>query len=189
MELSTPFVLASGSPRRKELLAMCGFSFTVAPNDADETLPAGIAPGKACELLARRKAAAALPEANGRPVVAADTVVFLDGNILGKPTSQKDAIRMLSLLSGKTHQVYTGVCIMQGNREETFSAVTSVTFFPLSEKEILDYIRTGEPMDKAGAYGIQGKGALLVRAIDGDFYNVVGFPLSLFYRRYLLFGS
>lgn len=187
MNQSSPFLLASASPRRRDLLEMCGFSFSVAATNADESLPDGISPDKACMLLARRKASAAQNLAAGKLVVAADTIVYHNGNILGKPESQKDAIHMLSLLSGNTHQVYTGVCLMQAQREDTFFDVTSVSFLPLSENEILHYVQTGEPMDKAGAYGIQGKGAMLVRAIHGDFYNVVGFPLSLFNQHYLRF--
>ena len=183
MNQTIPFILASASPRRRELLAMCGFSFSVRPACADESLPAGVAPDAACMLLARRKAAAARQEDDGALIVAADTIVYYQGKLLGKPASEEEAIRMLTLLSGQTHQVYTGVCLMQGAREDTFFAVTSVSFLPLSEADILSYVQTGEPMDKAGGYGIQGRGALFVSGIQGDYYNVVGFPLSQFNQR------
>lgn len=170
-------ILASNSPRRAEILKQGGFSFEKRVADTDETLPAGISPTAAVETLAQRKGRA-VPRAADEVVLAADTVVTLDGRILGKPTGAADAKAMLEMLSGRTHSVFTGVYITDGNREFLFHTQTLVTFFDLRETEIDAYIESGEPMDKAGAYGIQGRGALFVEKIDGDYLNVVGLPLS-----------
>ena len=174
--------LASASPRRRELLALAGYSFAVMPADADETVPAGVVPRDAAALLAGRKAdaAARLPEflARGDVILAADTVVDLGGQILGKPKDENDARRMLAALSGKRHAVHTGFCVLAGEKRVCGVESTQVEFYPLSAAEIDRYVRTGEPMDKAGAYGIQGKGALLVRRIAGDYCTVVGLPLA-----------
>ena len=172
-------VLASGSPRRRQLLEQIGLTgFRVLPSDADESLPDGIAPGKAVERLSARKGAAVAAQARpGALVIAADTVVALDGAILGKPRDRAEAEAMLTALSGRTHQVYTGVTLLQDGRRLTEHEVTAVTFRPLSPEEIAAYVSTGEPMDKAGAYGIQGLGALLVERLEGDYFNVMGLPL------------
>lgn len=177
--------LASASPRRRELFALAGYSFAVMPADADETVPAGVVPRDAAALLAGRKAdaAARLPEflarrAPGDVILAADTVVDLGGQILGKPKDENDARRMLAALSGKRHAVHTGFCVLAGEKRVCGVESTQVEFYPLSAAEIDRYVRTGEPMDKAGAYGIQGKGALLVRRIAGDYCTVVGLPLA-----------
>ena len=172
-------VLASQSPRRRELLARLGHTgLQVLPADVDETLPEGISPERAVEELSRKKALAlSLPE--DCVILAADTVVAIDGKILGKPRDGAEANRMLHLLSNRCHQVYTGVTVAQAGRALTRHECTEVVFRALTDREILDYIATGEPMDKAGAYGIQERGALLVRAIRGDYFNVVGLPLCL----------
>lgn len=173
-------ILASKSPRRKELLGKITKDFVVQSAEVDETLPAGIAPAQAVLYLSAIKAS---PLNNGTDIVlGADTVVALEGEILGKPGDAEDARRMLTLLSGKTHSVFTGVTVLQGPHKESFFCETKVTFYSLSEKEITAYINTGEGMDKAGAYGIQGVGALLVEKIDGDYFNVVGLPVSRLYR-------
>ena len=171
-------ILASASPRRRELLTLAGVSFGVECADADETLPQGISPRDAVELLALKKAAAVASSHSDCAVIGADTVVCAQGKILGKPTDYDEAFEMLSLLSGKTHSVYTGVTIIKGEKTDTFFEKTDVEFYDLSDEEIADYISTGEPMDKAGAYGIQGYGALLVKKISGDFFNVVGLPVG-----------
>lgn len=171
-------VLASGSPRRRELLALIFPSFDLFSPDADETVPPGLPAGEAPELLARRKAENAVPYAGGRLVIAADTLVTVDEKILGKPLGPEDACSMLRLLSGRSHRVYTGVCLRRGVRCRSFTQCTEVTFYPLSEEEIRRYVAGGEPLDKAGAYGIQGEGALLVEKIKGDYYNVVGLPVA-----------
>ncbi len=176
-------LLASGSPRRRELFTEAGLNFEVVSVDVDET-PNEKEPEKVAQELSRRKAIAADREpASGRNkvIVAADTVVIHNGKVLGKPKDEADAVRMLTELSGAVHDVITGVTILTPGREEvTFSQRTRVRFRPLSEEEIRDYVATGEPMDKAGAYGIQGLGGRLVEGIDGDFNNVVGFPIDRF---------
>lgn len=172
-------VLASGSPRRRQLLEQIGLTgFRVLASDVDESLPAGLGPGEAVELLSARKGAAVAGLVSPETlVIAADTVVALDGAILGKPRDGEEARRMLSALSGRTHQVYTGVSLFYRGERRTEHEVTSVAFRPLSEEEIAAYVATGEPMDKAGAYGIQGLGALLVERLEGDYFNVMGLPL------------
>lgn len=174
----TPILLASGSPRRRELLQLGGVHFQVMSRPTDETLPDSIAPWEAVLFLARQKGRAVREACPHQAVLSADTVVALEGRILGKPRDEQQAEQMLSFLSGKTHQVYTGVCVFDGHQEHVFYEKTDVTFWSLTEEEIRAYVKTGEPMDKAGAYGIQGKGALLVERICGDYFNVVGLPLS-----------
>lgn len=178
-------VLASKSPRRKELLAMAGIPFTALSTGAQESVAPGTPPQRAVVELAERKARAAAlqKEAAGKTVVGADTVVALGGKIFGKPRNEAEAFEMLSALSGETHRVFTGVCILFPERESVcFYEKTDVTFYPLAPEEIEAYISTGEPMDKAGAYGIQGRGALFVKRISGDFYNVVGLPVGRLVR-------
>ena len=178
-------LLASGSPRRRELFTEAGLNFEVVSVDVDET-PNEKEPEKVAQELSRRKAAAAERMIYGetdrnKVIVAADTVVIHNKEVLGKPKDEADAVRMLTELSGAVHDVITGVTILTPGREEvTFSQRTRVRFRPLSEEEIRDYVATGEPMDKAGAYGIQGLGGRLVEGIDGDFNNVVGFPIDRF---------
>ena len=142
----------------------------------DESLPQGILPEEAVQLLARKKAKAI--DTQDRLVLAADTVVALDGIIFGKPHDEEDARRMLRTLSGKTHQVHTGVCLQKDGKETVFCETAKVKFYPLTEEEIDRYVSSKEPLDKAGAYGIQGKGALLIRRIDGDYYTIVGLPIA-----------
>ncbi len=174
--------MASASPRRAELMKLAGFKFLVAPSAADEGLPDGVEPEKWAVILAERKAldvAGRFPEA---VVVGADTIVACEGRVLGKPRDKAEAAEMLGFLSGKRHQVFTGVCIVRGGLKRSFCCCTDVEFYPLSEDEIWDYVNSGEPLDKAGAYGIQGKGALLVKEICGDYYNVVGLPIAMLCR-------
>ncbi len=174
-------ILASQSPRRIELMREAGFDVRVIPADIDETALPGEGPFELVERLSRAKAAAVADE-HARPgerVVAADTIVALDGELLGKPADEADARRMLRALAGKTHQVATGVCIARDGLAESFVDITDVTFYGLTDAEIDAYVATGEPMDKAGAYGIQGRhGRMLVEKIDGDFYNVMGLPIA-----------
>lgn len=176
------FYLASASPRRQELLQRVLPDFEICPADADESLPDGIAPDEAVKLLSARKACVVSHLHPADWVLGADTIVSLDGMILGKPHDEEEALAMLSALSGKTHQVYTGVTLQQGQRVHSFSVCSDVTFYPLSAEEIRSYIQTGEPMDKAGAYGIQGLGALLVERISGDYFNIVGLPIARLLR-------
>lgn len=171
-------VLASASPRRKQILETVGFEVGVRVPDADESLPDGISPDKAVERLASLKASAVERKAD-EIIIAADTVVVLDGKILGKPENEYQAKEMLFSLSGRTHFVYTGVCVLKGEKRTVFHDCTKVEFYPLTEEEIDSYIKTGEPMDKAGAYGIQGRGCAFVEGIEGDFFNVMGLPVAL----------
>jgi len=170
-------ILASASPRRRELLSYIRPDFAVIATDADETLPPDTPPDEGVQVLALRKAqvvAATHPEAT---VIGADTMVMLDGVLFGKPEDHTDAARMLRALSGREHLVYTGVAILSPRGQQVFYQETAVRFVKLSEEDISGYVRTGEPMDKAGAYGIQGGGALFVSGISGDFYNVMGLPV------------
>ena len=183
-------VLASGSPRRQELLRRIGVTdFDIRVPETEESYPAGLTPREVVEYISREKAdAAAKLCAEDEIVITADTMVFLDEARLGKPRDEADALRMLTALQGRRHTVCTGVTVCQGDRMETESEATEVTFRPASEAELLGYIRTGEPMDKAGAYGIQGKGSLLVEKIDGDFFNVMGLPVLRLSRMLGRFG-
>lgn len=180
-------ILASGSPRRKELLEQVGIPFVVKTAEVEENIPPNISPEEAVQLLAAKKARAV--SAEEQLVLAADTVVALDGKIFGKPLDSKSAAAMLRALSGKVHQVHTGVCIRKGQQEIVFCETSHVEFYPLTDDEIDRYVASGEPMDKAGAYGIQGKGALLVRGIQGDYYTVVGLPLARVARELKKFPS
>lgn len=173
-------ILASASPRRKELLAFINKDFEIKVSSVDETLPNGISPKEAVEYLSKIKACAI--DAGDDIVIGADTVVAFDDVILGKPCDEDDAVKMLKDLSGRTHSVFTGVTVKQGEKIKTFSVETKVEFFDLTDDEIKRYVATGEPMDKAGAYGIQGFGSLLVKKIDGDYFNVVGLPVSALNR-------
>lgn len=171
-------ILASASPRRQELLRLITTDFTVHPVNADESLPHMLPLCDAAQFLARKKAQTAAKQFPHAVIIGADTVVFLDQQILGKPKSPEHAAEMLRLLSGKTHQVITGVALAKDNRMQSFQTKTNVTFYPLSDAQIQQYVSTGEPLDKAGSYGIQGYGALLVERIEGDYYGVVGLPIA-----------
>jgi len=173
-------VLASGSPRRREILSRFIREFEVVPSGASEECSIKDPKGYAIEI-ARRKARE-VHERVGGTVIGADTVVSIDGQILGKPGNEEEALEMLRLLSGRVHRVTTGYCIVHGRDEITGAVVTEVKFRELDDELIRAYIRTGEPMDKAGAYGIQGKAGLFVEWIKGDYYNVVGFPMEIIWR-------
>ena len=172
-------VLASRSPRRQELLRRIGLdNFTIAVPDVDEWYPEGLSPRRTVEYISAEKSAAAANMAAPEDIViTADTMVFLGDERLGKPKDEDEAFLFLSSLSGKKHSVCTGVTVSQGNRILTDSVATDVYFRELLPEEIRAYIKTGEPMDKAGAYGVQGRGTLFVERIDGDFFNVMGMPL------------
>ena len=169
-------ILASASPRRKELLGLYGIPFTVRAADIDETMDPDKPPFDEVARLSREKALA-VPREPEDVVVAADTIVVCDGIVLGKPRDEAQAIEMLSLLSGRAHQVMTGCTVLRGQKDETFTEVTDIHFCPLSPGEIRRYVATGEPMDKAGAYGIQGGAALFCQRMEGDYYNVMGLPV------------
>ncbi len=177
-------VLASKSPRRSEILKNAGIDFIVRVADADETIEKGTKPEDAVKILAERKARA-VERAKDETVLGADTVVVLDGNILGKPRNREDAFRMLRSLSGREHSVFTGVCAVSENNSVVFAVETKVEFFELSDREIDEYIDTKECDDKAGAYGIQGLASKFVKGIKGDYFNVVGLPISSIYEKIL----
>lgn len=183
-------VLASGSPRRQELLERIGITdFDIRVPEAEESYPAGLTPQQIVEYISREKAdAAAKLCAPDEIVITADTMVFLDDQRLGKPADEADALRMLTSLQGRHHTVCTGVTVRQGNRSLTESETTEVYFRPAGEAELRAYIATGEPMDKAGSYGVQGKGALLVERLNGDFFNVMGLPVLRLSRMLSQFG-
>ncbi|MBR4200811.1 MAG: septum formation inhibitor Maf [Oscillospiraceae bacterium] len=176
-------ILASASPRRRELLEKLQIPFEVIVSDCDETLPDGIPAESAAELLAVRKAAAVAKAHPEAVVIGADTTVILDEEILGKPADEADCKRMLHALSGRQHKVITGVGIFWAGHSLSFSDETAVQFYPLTDAEINAYAASEEPYDKAGAYGIQGQGALLVAGIHGDYYNVMGLPVARLARQ------
>ena len=169
-------ILASASPRRKELLALFGLPFLIRAADIDETMDPGKSPYDEVGRLSLEKARAVPREADDL-VIAADTIVVCQGRVLGKPGSKEEARAMLRLLSGRDHQVMTGCTILKGDRQDTFTEVTDLHFRELSDREIDRYVSSGEPMDKAGAYGIQGGAALFCTHMVGDYYNVMGLPV------------
>jgi len=197
----TRWILASASPRRQELLRNLGHEFEVIVSHGEENakLPEGFKiedePAFFAKAKAREVASLVKTQQTGDAasenilVIGADTLVMLDGKALGKPQDQDDARYMLRLLSGRTHEVVTGCCLILNGKEHTFEEHTKVTFYDLTEEEISSYINSGEPMDKAGAYGIQGLGCLLVRGIEGDFFNVVGLPVARLYREIQAFEA
>ena len=184
-------ILASASPRRREILSQAGFVFEVMPSTKEETRR-GSTPQEIVEHLAEDKARDT-GEACKAPcvVLGADTIVVCDGEIMGKPKDEAEARRMLEKLAGRGHQVYTGVALLEkgdGQRLHTFHQKTEVFVYPMTEEEITGYIATGEPMDKAGAYGIQGRFGMYIEKIEGDYLNVVGLPLARVYREMKLLG-
>ena len=181
-------VLASGSPRRQELLQRIGIrDFTVRVPQVEEWYPDGLTPEEIVCYISREKSQA-VPSDQEEIVITADTMVFLDDQRLGKPQDEADALRMLTALQGRRHTVCTGVTVRQGDRVLTESEATGVIFRPAEESELRAYIATGEPMDKAGSYGVQGKGALLVERLEGDFFNVMGLPVLRLSRMLAQFG-
>lgn len=196
MEQTVKVILASGSPRRKELFERIGLEFSIVKSDAEEVITKTV-PEEVVMELAMQKAAAVKEQLsktvfswNGTLIIGADTIVVSEGKILGKPRNERDALDILMSLSGKEHSVFTGVCGIYLDKDGTcveengicFAEETVVAMYPFSQEEAQAYIRTQEPMDKAGAYGIQGIGAVLVKEIKGDYNNVVGFPLAAFFR-------
>lgn len=175
--------LASESPRRKELLSMVGIDFETVSHGAEGLVPNDCPLEEAVENLALEKVRTAAAPSSDSPILGSDTIVALDGKIFGKPRDREDAAGMLRALSGRTHKVYTGVAINKPGHISSFTSVTEVEFYELSDEEIEDYLDTGEYADKAGAYGIQGVGAMLVKQIRGDYYTVMGLPIAEVYRR------
>ncbi len=177
-------ILASASPRRKEIMEMAGLDFDVAVSDCEEHVSYN-GPEDMVKKLSHRKAGAVADmlvnkEGEEYLVIGSDTIVYFDGEILGKPKDEEEAFRMLKSMAGKTHVVYTGVTVIEtpSMQKETFCEQTTVEFYEVSEEEIKEYIRTKEPLDKAGSYGVQGRGAFLVKRIEGDYYTVVGLPIA-----------
>ena len=179
---SQMLVLASASPRRQELLRNAGIPFEVQPAHTPEDPLAGEGAKECAERLSREKALAIAEQRPNDVVLGADTVVVIDGQILGKPTNAADAARMLRMLSGREHQVITGICLVTSGRCSVASEITVVAMSEISEREIADYIASGEPMDKAGAYAIQGIASRWIPRIEGDYSNVVGLPVALVCR-------
>ena len=171
-------VLASASPRRQELLKQITDSFIVKVSSVEEIIPEGMLCDEVPQFLATLKAKDVATDFPNDLVIGADTCVLCDGKILGKPKDEDDAFNMLSDLSGKTHSVITGCALVKAEKSISFSVTTEVEFFDLTEDEINKYIKTNEPFDKAGGYGIQGKGSLFVKRINGDYFNVVGLPIA-----------
>ena len=183
-------VLASGSPRRRELLERIGVTgFLIRVPDVEESFPEGLTPPQVVSYISREKAEAAARLCGPEDIViTADTMVFLDDRRLGKPRDEAHALEMLTALQGRKHTVCTGVSVCRGAKRLTESESTDVFFRPASEAELRSYIATGEPMDKAGAYGVQGRGALLVERLEGDFFNVMGLPVLRLSRMLARFG-
>ncbi len=171
-------ILASASPRRKELLETAGIEFEICVSDADESIPGGTKPVDAAKMTATKKALAVAESHKDDIVIGADTIVVANGKILGKPKDTADAEAMLRELSGIEHEVITGVCIVNDGKTNAFEQISKVKFYELTADEIKSYVATGEPMDKAGSYGIQGKGCVLVEKIEGDYFNIVGLPVA-----------
>ncbi len=172
------YILASQSPRRRELLSIITEEFKVLPSGVEEIIPDGLENTKVPEYLAKIKAEDIAKDYPNAVVIGADTSVILKNEILGKPKNREDAFKMLKFLSGNTHLVVTGCAIIKGDKVDSFSVTSEVEFFNLSDDEINAYLDTDEPYDKAGSYGIQAKGALLVKEIRGDYFNIVGLPIG-----------
>ncbi|MGN0706975.1 MAG: Maf family protein [Faecalibacterium sp.] len=176
--MTRPLILASASPRRRELLSLYTTDFTVSVSDFEESGVQAATPAQLVEKLARGKCLSVAARHPGCVVLGCDTVVDVNGEVFGKPQDAADAARMLRALSGSTHQVHTGVCVSDSVRTKSFVDSCNVTFFPISEQEIARYAATKEPYDKAGAYGIQGRAALWLDHLEGDYYTIMGLPVS-----------
>ena len=183
LRIDEKVILASASPSRKMLLEQAGLNFEVVVSGVDETVPPTYTPAQTVEALAARKAQAVYRLRQDRPIIAADSVVSIDGLILGKPADDEAARATLRRLSGRTHQLVTGVCLLANGKRDVFHHVTQVTFYPLTEEEIAEYVALGESRGRAGAYGIEGIGVVLIQSIQGDYPNVVGLPVAETLRR------
>ena len=176
-------VLASQSPSRKMLLEQAGIAFDVVVSGVDEDVPEGFTPAQTVEELSARKARAVAPLCPGRAVIAADSIVSIDGLVLGKPESDEAACQMLRRLSGRTHELFPGVCLLAKGGQQVFHQVTQVKFYDLTDEEIAAYVAMGESRGRAGSYGIEGAGVILVESIQGDYSNIVGLPVAETLRR------
>lgn len=181
-------ILASKSPRRRELMKLTGLEYIAVDVDADETFDSSLPIADAVADISARKAGAVKGVCDSDVIIAADTAVVLNGKVYGKPSDEREAMEILSALSGRTHKVITGLTVKQGSRSVSCAEITEITFRRLGSEEIAAYIKTGEPLDKAGAYGIQGTAALFVSGICGDYYNVVGLPLCRLCETLKTFG-
>ena len=178
LKIERKLILASASPSRKMLLEQAGLDFEVVVSGVDETVPPDYTPAQTVEALAQRKGRAVQALRPEAPIIAADSVVSIDGLILGKPKDDEAAKATLRRLSGRTHELITGVCLLINGRMDLFHQVTQVTFYPLTEEEIAEYVALGESRGRAGAYGIEGIGVVLVQSIQGDYPNIVGLPVA-----------
>ena len=183
LKINRKLVLASSSPSRKMLLEQAGLTFDVVVSGVDETVPEAYTPAQTVECLAERKGEAVLSLCPDQVIIAADSVVSIDGLILGKPKDDEAAKATLRRLSGRTHEIFTGVCLLADGKKDVFHQSTKVTFYPLTEEEIAEYVSLGESRGRAGAYGIEGIGVILVRSICGDYSNIVGLPVAETLRR------
>lgn len=183
MEKMSKIILASQSPRRKELLSLLNIEYEAIPADIEEYIDSSNDLVKEIEKLSYQKAFHIFKDNKDALVIGADTIVKIDNEVLGKPKTYEDAKRMLQSLSNNTHEVVTGVTILKDDKVETFSSIAKVTFYILTDEEIDEYIKTNEPMDKAGAYAIQGIGAKFIKTIDGDYYTIMGLPIAELYHR------
>ncbi|MFQ6892237.1 MAG: Maf family protein [Acutalibacter sp.] len=183
LKIERKLILASASPSRKMLLEQAGLVFEVVVSGVDETVPSDYTPAQTVEALARRKGQAVQALRPEAPIIAADSVVSIDGLILGKPKDDEAAKATLRRLSGRTHELITGVCLLINGQMDLFHQVTRVTFYPLTEEEIAEYVALGESRGRAGAYGIEGIGVVLVQSIQGDYPNIVGLPVAETIRR------
>lgn len=183
LKIERKLILASASPSRKMLLEQAGLDFEVVVSGVDETVPPDYTPAQTVEALAQRKGQAVQALRPEAPIIAADSVVSIDGLILGKPKDDEAAKATLRRLSGRTHELITGVCLLINGQMDLFHQVTQVTFYPLTEEEIAEYVALGESRGRAGAYGIEGIGVVLVQSIQGDYPNIVGLPVAETIRR------
>lgn len=182
-------ILASKSPRRQELLRLLRVEFQIMTEEVDETMDPSLPPEEEVRRVSALKAQAVTDCVTPQDtVISADTIVVLDGQIMGKPKTEEQAVQMLRSLSGRTHRVMTGLTVRQGSRTESVTVITEITFRPLSEREITAYVRSGEPMDKAGAYGIQGGASVFVSHLSGDYFNVMGLPVCTLTQLLRSFG-
>lgn len=177
-----PIILASASPRRREICTLLGLDFTIQAAKNEPPLDPSLLPAQAVRYVAAAKAREVFTKNPSKIILGADTAVVCGGRIFGKPSDKPEAFQMLRELSGKAHTVMTGVCILSPQKQVCFTDTALVEFFPLTDEEITAYIQTGEPMDKAGAYGIQGAGARFIKHIEGDFYTVMGLPCGRLYQ-------
>ncbi len=182
-------ILASSSPRRRELLSMIGLNYVIETANEEEVQPRGLPPAEYVKTLALQKAQPVADRHPGDCVIGADTIVYLEGDILGKPHTPEVARAYLARMQGKSHIVFTGIAVLKNGKADVRHCETKVTFAPMTQREIETYVATGEPLDKAGAYGVQGPGGIFVERIEGNYFNVIGLPLPMLYQMLLDAGE